>query len=304
MQRDVGLTFAGGGNRAFYELGLINRWGDRLWSRVGAIGACSAGACVATFALSGRSEQAHAFWMRRTEGVQRNFDPSAVLRGDPPAPHGSVYRDTCIHAYREGGLERIRNQPFPILVLAARLPVGWPPALASMLGLSAYSLEKSLNARMIHPRLGRRLGFTPFLMDARECETPEALADLILASSASPPFTPLGRVLDQPLLDGGMVDNVPAFIVEDVPGIQRNLVLLSRPYPAEVLGSKGRRLYVAPSKSVPIERWDYTRPELLGATIAMGEEEAERHLPSLDALLDTPPASDVAAPQPAAPLRT
>ena len=34
-QRDLGLTFAGGGSRAFYQLGLLERWGDQVLSKCG-----------------------------------------------------------------------------------------------------------------------------------------------------------------------------------------------------------------------------------------------------------------------------
>jgi hypothetical protein len=41
------------------------------------------------------------------------------------------------------------------------------------------------------------------------------------------------------------------------------------------------RYYLAPSEPVPIERWDYTQPDRLGATIDMGEREASLHSPAL-----------------------
>ena len=107
--------------------------------------------------------------------------------------------------------------------------------------------------------------------------TPEELADLIIASSATPPFTPMGRFRGRTLLDGGLVDNAPASAAEAVREVRRNLVLLTRPYPPSCLGQKGSRLYVAPTREVPVDVWDYTRPELLDRTIEMGEREASVH---------------------------
>jgi predicted patatin/cPLA2 family phospholipase len=134
-----------------------------------------------------------------------------------------------------------------------------------------------MRKEMIHPRWGKKLGFRPFIFDARNCQTAEELTDLILASSASPPFTPVGRFGGETLLDGGMVDNVPAFVAEQDPSLKLNIVLLTRPYPASVLGRHGKRYYIAPSSPVPIERWDYTQPTLLTDTIDMGEREAATH---------------------------
>jgi hypothetical protein len=188
-------------------------------------------------------------------------------------------------ALAEGGLERIRSVPFPILVLAAAFPRAWPPSLGSLVGLSVYNMEKRLKPGMVHPSYGRKLGFRPVVVDARSCETPAELTDLIVASSSTPPFLPVGTFRGQRLLDGGMIDNVPAAAAEGSPKVVGNLVLLTRPYPADAVGFQGQRLYVAPTREVPIQRWDYTQPDLLDATIDMGEHEADLHRPQLDAFL-------------------
>jgi predicted acylesterase/phospholipase RssA len=284
-ERDLALTLAGGGNRAFYQAGLLNRWADRLLPRVRVIASCSAGACVATVFLAGRSDVTNEFWKQRRAGVTRNLDLRKLLVGQRPAPHGEVYRDTMVFAMRDGGLERLRQQPFPILVLTTGWPNWLPTTPAMLVGLAAYNLEKRLYPARVHPLFGRRLGFIPVAFDARDCETPEQLADLILASSASPPFTPVGQYGGQRLLDGGLVDNAPAFLAEQMAGVRRHLIMLTRPYPDGVLGRHGNRLYVGPTRPTPISRWDYTRPDLLDATIAMGERESEIHLARLNALL-------------------
>jgi predicted acylesterase/phospholipase RssA len=108
---------------------------------------------------------------------------------------------------------------------------------------------------------------------------------LVLASSATPPFTPLGRVRGQLLLDGGMVDNAPAYLAEAVPGVERTLVLLTRPYPGPNIGWQGRRLYLAPTEPPPISRWDYTSVARVEATLALGRADADRHASALEALL-------------------
>jgi predicted acylesterase/phospholipase RssA len=284
-ERDLAITFAGGGNRAFYQLGLMRRWAPDLLPRVSAIAAVSAGACVITFLLSGRSDEIYAFWKNLRRDVSKNFEWAKVLRGERPAPHAAIYREMLLYAFSEGGLERVRAQPFPVLVLAAAFPRFLPAGVAVVTGLGAYSLEKRVRKRMVHPTLGRALGFSPFVFDARACESPAELTDLVIASSATPPFTPVGRFRDRALLDGGLVDNVPAFVADAAPGVRRNLVLLTRPYPTASVGARGSRLYLAPTSPVPISRWDYTRPELLDATIEMGEREADFHGPALDAFL-------------------
>jgi hypothetical protein len=171
----------------------------------------------------------------------------------------------------------VRSQPFPVLVLTTAFPGRLPAVAAVMLALCSYKLEKRLRDGMIHPTYGRRVGFTARTFDARDCETAEQLADLIIASSATPPFTSIGSFGGRRLLDGGVIDNVPAFLADDVPGIKRNLVMLTRPYPRGVIGRQGTRLYIALREALPIERWDFTRPDLLEATIATGERDALEH---------------------------
>ena len=283
--RDLGLTLAGGGNRTLYNLALIERWGERLWPRLAAVGGVSAGACMLALYVSGRAQAARDFWHIRRREVSRNLDPARLLRGQAIAPHGEVYRDTLLHAFDAEALARIQSAPFPILSLAAAPPAPLPASLGTVLGFGAYKIEKGLRAGLVHPSAGRRLGFRPVIVDARSCESAEELADLILASSSTPPFTPIGRFRGEALIDGGVIDNVPAFVAETVPEVRRNLVLLSRPYPTSVLGRQGRRLYLAPTAPPPCECWDYTRSDLAEATYDMGAREADHHAPILGRFL-------------------
>ena len=284
-ERDLAITFAGGGNRAFYQLGLWNQWGAQLLPRIAGVSACSAGGCVITLILSGRYRESNLFWAERCRTMKPNFDWSRLLAGEAPARHGAVYHETLVFAFRDGGLERIRAQPFPILILATTIPARLHPIAAAVIGVSAYQIEKALRRGMMHPMFGRALGFAPAVFDARDCETPEQLADLILSSSATPPFTPVGSYRGLPLLDGGVIDNAPASIGDSITGVRKNLVLLTRPYPKSVLGRMGPRLYVAPTQPVPVESWDFSRPHLIDDTIAMGEREAGHHDASLQSFL-------------------
>ena len=285
-ERDLAITFAGGGNRSFYQLGLMNRWREMLLPRVVAMAACSAGACIATLLVSGREREVKQFWEQRRSGVTKNFEWRRLLSGQRPTPHEPIYRDTLLHAFMDGGLEQVRAQPFPILILTTAFPRYMPGIAAALLGLFSYDLEKKLNKELIHPSYGRHVGFRPVVFDARDCESPAELADLIIASSATPPFTSVGSFGGRRLLDGGIIDNVPAFLADDAPGVARNLVLLTRPYPAHVVGRQGSRLYIAPAETLPVERWDYTRPDLVEATIEIGERDADLNQTLLAAFLD------------------
>jgi len=275
-KRDLAITFAGGGNRAFYQMGLMNVWFERLAARVRCLASCSAGACVATLMLSGREREVAEYWRERCREVTKNFEWRRLLVLKRPTPHEPLYRDMLLEAFAEGGLERIRAQPFPVLVLTTGFPRVMPAAAAVALALFTYNLEKRLRDGALHPTYGRRAGFKALAFDARDCRTPTELTDLIIASSATPPFTSVGKFGGRRLLDGGVVDNAPAFLAEEFSEVERNLVMLTRPYPPQAVGRKGSRLYVAPREPLPVERWDFTRPDLLEATVRVGEQDAAR----------------------------
>lgn len=253
--------------------------------RIAAVASVSAGACVIATFLSGRRDEARRFWLDRARGITSNFDWRKLMRGERPAPQGEIYRETLMVTFADGGFERIRQQPFPIYVLAAEFPLLMPRLLSVALGIGMYSMERTVR-RAPHPVSPRWLGFTPVAVDARLCESAEELATLILASSATPPFTPIGNFRGLRLLDGGMIDNAPAFMAEQRhPEARKSIVLMSRPYHPSVMGIQGTRLYLAPTRPPPIGRWDYTQPHLLEETVAMGEREAAIHQPLLDQYL-------------------
>jgi predicted acylesterase/phospholipase RssA len=285
--RDLGLTFAGGGNRCFYQIGLLDHWASRLWPRVAAVSSCSAGAAMLVLTLSGRARESRTHWDALRRGVQKNIDPLKLLRGQRITPHNAIYRSTLLHALEEGGLERLRAQPFPIYMLCSIPPSRLGVGLATWIGLGAYALEKRIDPLIMHSRSGARLGFREFVFDVRDCETAEEGADLVIASSATPPFTPVGAFRAARVLDGGLIDNAPAFVVERDERVQKNLVLLTRPYPPAALGRRGNRLYVGPSEPLPVHRWDYTESATarVDRTVELGRRDALAQLAALEAFL-------------------
>lgn len=283
-RRDLGLTFAGGGNRAFYQLGLMNRWRELLLPRVAAVAACSAGACVAVVLLSGRQRETQERWHELRRGLRKNFELRRLLRGENPAPHGRIYRELVVHAMRDGGLDRLRAQPFPVLALSTRIPAPVPVSAALLAGLGLYRLERRLHPRRLHRTWPLRAGFRAVVRDLRECNSPEQVADWVLASSATPPFTPLGRIDGQRLVDGGLIDTAPAFVAERVAGVRRSVVMLTRPWPEPPRA--GERLYVGPRRAIGVSAWDYTEGRHVEAIISQGEAESEAHAAALRDLLE------------------
>ncbi|MAQ15630.1 MAG: hypothetical protein CMN30_12655 [Sandaracinus sp.] len=286
MERDLAITFAGGGSRAFYQIGFLERWAEEILPRTAAMAGCSAGSAMAMMLLTGRVPETRAYFAEQRRGVRGLVHWPALPRERTPFPHEGIYRRTLLHGLAEGGFERIQASPFPLYIIASSFPRLMPSVMGVMLGLSVYSLEKRLRPRGLHPVLPRRVGFVEHVVDARECESPEDLVELVLSSSSTPPFTRRGRHQRRRLLDGSLIDNAPAFLAERAPGVKRNLVLLTRPYPEGVTGRQGDRLYLAPRTPLPIQRWDYREVAPIDETLAAGRADADHYAADVRRFLD------------------
>jgi len=286
--RDLAIVLGGGGNRAFYQQGLLEAWGDMLWPRVGAVASVSGGAAIAVLILCGRLERTGQYWRALRRGVRRNIDPLQALMGSPIAPHGEIYRSALFYALCGGGFETLRTLPFPVYVLCARPPSGLPIALSIVAALGLSLLERTTRVGVPHATWAKAAGFSAFSMDLRSCHSPNEVVDLVLSSSAVPPFVPVGMFRKQRLLDGCIIDNAPAFLAEQG-AVSRTLVLLTH-HAHGHLRVRGSRLYVGPSERVPVAALDYTEGAPIEESVALGRRDAERYALQLQRwLADGPP---------------
>ena len=268
-----GLVFAGGGTRCFWQLGFWEACAPTLGApRVAA--AVSAGAAIACAALLGRCRETLKTFQRAVAANPKNAYPENLLRPGSPAvfPHEVMYRRAILELVDAEALRRLQE-------IDLRVAIGRPPPLVGgglglILGLACYLASKRAGDP-IHPGLARRLGFRAEIASVRGCRTPDELADLILASSCTPPFTSRRTYRGQPAIDGGVVDSAPVFALRGE--ARRALVLLTRSYRA-LPARRSDTLYVAPSSPVTLRKWDYTRPDLLAETYDLGRRDGEAFL--------------------------
>ena len=273
------VVFAGGGNRCLWQAGFWSVAGGELCGPSGRpqlAAGVSAGAAIACLIFAGQAEAALARFERATAANPRNFYPRNVFRGRPMFPHEAMYRAVVLDGIDDATLARLHAGP-DIRVLLARPPRLLGPRAAVWVGFSAYNLERQL-LQPVHPALGRRIGFTSETVSIRTCHTPAELADLVLHSSCTPPFTPVYRRDGRPVLEGGLVDNVPVVALDDAPDAHPMLVLLTRPYPPDRLPRLPGRTYVQPSQPIAISKFDYANPRGLRAAWDLGCRDAERFL--------------------------
>ncbi len=268
------LVLAGGGCRCFWQVGFLEVTAPELGIRPKEVAAVSAGSAMACMVFSGAVEEGISYFMERAARNERNMYPENLWGESPVFPHEKIYRDTILHVCDAAAFERLQRGP-DIRVLLSR-PPWWLGSMGGVaVGFLAYEAEKLLSPS-VHPELARRIGFTSDVVSLRECATREDLADVILQSSCTPPFTPVYSRDGTPVLDGGLVDNVPVSAL--TPDVQAVLVLLSRRYADEVLPNVAGRTYVQPSRSIPVEKWDYASPDLVGATLDLGRRDGEAFL--------------------------
>ncbi len=260
------VAMQGGGIRCFWQAGFLEAAGEALQLHRTPIFAVSAAAGIASAYAAGRLEDAVERFRAAAAANPRNIHWGNLLSRKPLFPHAAIYGRVLREVFDAAATERLRQGP-GVAVLLAR-----PPALPMPLvvGLSAwlYRTKKSM-AVMRWRRLAQALGFRAEYVDVRSCDTQRTVADLILASSCTPPFTPMQSWAGQRVIDGGLLESVPVSRVTE----PQALVLMTRaPRSAESFPATYTVMW--PSRPLPVSAWDYTRPQAIDDAVALGRQDA------------------------------
>lgn len=263
------VVFAGGGSRCLWQVGFwdgANCAGLDLNSQVDYAASTSAGCAMATACMLGRGREALDLFKdmtaRNPANVHwRNLWPGAA---EPVLPHMRMYRSAMEAFLSPVDLDNLRDKHLEFLM--AVFPPYLPSVLGTPLAFAVYGLEKHLSGAL-HPRWTRGLGFRPLTAGNREAGDVAEFIDIVLAASCVPPVLPAGGYGGQRILDGGIIDNVPAHLTDGRSG--RTLVLLSKRY-RRPLPEPGTRIYVQPSDAIRIDKFDYANPQGLQDTYDIG----------------------------------
>lgn len=271
------VVFAGGGCRCFWQVGFWSVVADEIGLAPRKLVGVSAGAAFAVTAAIGRIPEMLADFKERVDANPSNFVPRRERApGERAFPHERIYGGLLRDHVGEAELAHLQHrQEFSALLAHPHRMLGAKRGLA----LSVVATVLNQRERLVHARWGRRFGFTPKLVSARECETPDQLIEVILQSSCVPPIMPYYRRGGRPVIDGGVIDNAPADLVK---GNGPTLVLLSFPHRHSNRDEGAHRTYVQPSGETPISQWDYTSPERVQQTFDMGRADGERFLERWD----------------------
>ncbi|MCX7240991.1 MAG: patatin-like phospholipase family protein [Burkholderiales bacterium] len=271
------IVFAGGGNRCFWQAGFWYAVAPVLKLQPRSVAAVSAGAAMACAIFGGTFEHGFSGYKQAVARNARNLYVRNLLKSQPVFPHGAMYRAAILDSIDTLALSRLHQGP-EITILAARPPRWASERMAILLGAISASVD-AMNRNSVQAAAGRHLGFKPLCVSVRECTSPQELADLILASSCVPPFTPQIRRAGAALLDGGLVSSVPTEFPRATDA--STLVLLTRRF--SKLPSVPGHTYVQPSAPTPVGTWDYTNHTALQATFDLGQRDGAAFCDSLGA---------------------
>lgn len=271
------LAFAGGGNRCWWQAGLLTQLqvhGARLpASLVGT----SAGAAIAASFLTGSTATALQACQRLYAANAQLFDWRGLTRFQLNFAHQTVYPAWLTAFVHEGNFKALQSASSRLRVAVTRPARGLGLAGSVAAGTLAYLLDKKL-FHNIHPALPRFMGLKQAFFDLQDCTTAKEAQITLQAAAAAPPF--MSGVLLQGgwAFDGGYTDNAP--IPPQTAGEKAStLVLLTRHYPDKPsLFEVHGRTYWQPSRKVPVSTWDCRPSTAVDDAFALGKEDAKRAL--------------------------
>ena len=242
------IVFAGGGNRCWWQAGVVEVLSlQPCWQAQRLIGA-SAGAGIATAFATGRTKDSLAAAVERFNATARNFEWRDLLKGQRPFMMPRIYPDWISSFLDESDLEKLKKVGLKIEVVITRPIPYLPLTLSTLLALGLYASEKYW-LKNFHART------------------------LLMASAAAVPITPIHRVGGRAALDGGFYDSIP--LPQDRQGDPETLVLLTR-HRADLpqMFTHQQRVYLQPAQKVAAINMDCTSGTKVQLTYDQGRSEA------------------------------
>jgi predicted patatin/cPLA2 family phospholipase len=261
------VVLQGGGIRSFWQGGFLSVVAPQ-WTQQPNLFCVSASSAIACSFAAGRLLDAVEIFKAATSRNPRNVYPSRIISSKPLFPHAQIYRTALLELFDTEALRTISQGPeVSVLLCRTRTTLSSAGAFGTMVSIE---LAKQFGARRVCNALIKMSGLRREFIDARSCANGEMLADLILASSCTPPFTPFASFGGSHALDGGVLESVPISSLHADSG--STLVLLTRGQSA-----RSRKIpdatFVAPSAPLVCSPWDYTSPELIASFVELGRRD-------------------------------
>lgn len=269
------LIMAGGGNRCWWQAGLVQALMQRGWALPRNITATSAGAAIATSLLTGTTESALFACKKLYSANAQLFDWNALMRLKVKFAHQHIYPAWLNSLMGDGDYAALQQSKSQLNV-AVTQPARWLGLTGSLItGSVAYLLDKKI-AHSIHPKLPKYLGLRQAFFSLNECDSAHEARNLLAAAAAAGPFMKAQKVAERWALDGGYIDNAP--LPAQTPAeAKRTLVLLTRHYPdLPQQFTFEQRQYWQPSRKIPVSTWDCRPSTTVDLAYELGIDDARK----------------------------
>jgi predicted acylesterase/phospholipase RssA len=269
------IVFSGGGCRCFWQVGFYEVLSEVYSFVPNVFAGVSAGATMACMIAANRIREGIRVFMEMARNNKKNLYIENMLNQKPLFPHHDMYLKALNNILDDQAFQAIKRSHVDIRILLTHPPECLGTFAGALIGFFAYSLEKIL-FEPLHPKFPILLGYRAKVISVKSCPNIKDLTDLLLQSSCTPPVIPFLERDGKPVFDGGLIDNVPARIINT--SNQKVLVLLTRNYSPKKLQQVKNRTYVQPSRPIQIKKWDYTDPEGIQKTYDLGRRDAENFI--------------------------
>jgi predicted acylesterase/phospholipase RssA len=262
-----------GGNRCWWQAGVLNRLFQQRWQLPPFLVGTSAGAAVAASCLTDGPKAALSACIRLYSQNTNLFDWRALMRFRFQFAHQTIYPAWVASFLNQNNFEVMRSTTSRLRVAFTRPARCLGLTGSIVVGTLAYTVDKHV-WHSIHPRLPRQLGLRQDFLDMHECKSVEEAQALLVAAAAAPPFLRSRKIVNGYAIDGGYVDNAPT-PPQTEEEKARTLVLLTRHYPDfPLLFDWHGRIYLQPSQRVPVSTWDCRKDTHVMGAFALGERDA------------------------------
>ncbi|WP_421997643.1 patatin-like phospholipase family protein [Roseovarius confluentis] len=263
------IVFSGGGLRCFWQGGFLTRLEQVRKFTPERVTGVSGGAMAGAAWIAGIEDRLLDVMCEAFQKRDHNLDLFAADE-EGITPHQRIYCDVVETVLDEAAKERVANGPAFQIQIAHPPSTGHPTMTGTALA-AAYEAELHIVGSP-HFDWAEKMGLTSQLVDANQAARDGRLVELINAAAVIPPVFEPPLWGDRRVVDGGMADQAP---LPD-PDEGETLVLLTRPY--KKLPDVPGRVYVWPSEETPADKIDFTDPQKLRDTWALGEQDAEAYL--------------------------
>jgi predicted acylesterase/phospholipase RssA len=268
LQSFTTLSLAAGGNRCFWQAGMLSILRKEIELGFRRVAGTSAGAVIGAAYLVNRMEVA----VDACEGLFKPNPSNWYGHSNAWFAHEIIYPRWVDAIVTSPAFDTLRQSGVSLLAGVAIIPRFMPRSLGVTVGTCGYLMDKFVN-KSLHPRWPRWLGFEMIHHSVNDATSRDSAAHMLVCASAAPPLISARTLNNRAALDGGYADNAPR--LTPINSDDQHLVMLTRFYPDRPsrFHHEGR-WYLQPSQRVPVSTFDCTHRATVRDAFSLGVKDA------------------------------